>query len=362
MSDNQAKKLYIPGPVQVSDDVFAAMAAPMIGHRMPEYATLHASVTGQLQQLLNTKDPVFLSTSSAFGIMEGAVRNLVQKRCANFGNGAFSTKWHDVTKRCGIAADLFSAEWGQPITAAMVDEALASGKYDAMTMVHNETSTGVMSPLAEIAEVMKKYPYVSFIVDTVSSMTAVPIDFSALGLDVCLAGVQKAFGLPPGLAVCAVSRNALDKAKATPNRGYYFDFEEFEKADLKHNTPSTPCISLIYGMDAQLKKMFAEGLENRYQRHADMAAATQNWLQQQGFGLFAAEGYRSMTLTSGSNAAGIDLDQLKKLAGERGYAMDNGYGKIKNKTFRIPHMADMTMADLNEYFILLEELLPQVRG
>jgi len=357
-----AKKLFIPGPVEVSNDVFAAMSSPMIGHRMPEYAALHQSVTSQLQTLLNTKDPVFLSTSSAFGIMEGAVRNLVQKRCANFGNGAFSTKWHDVTKRCGIKADLFTAEWGQPITAEMVDKALASGDYDAMTMVHNETSTGVMSPLEEIAEVMKKYPYVSFIVDTVSSMTAVPIDFKALGLDVCLAGVQKAFGLPPGLAVCAVSRAALDKAKATPNRGYYFDFEEFEKNDLKHNTPSTPCISLIYGMDAQLKKMFAEGLDNRYRRHAQMAEATRNWITAQGFGLFAAEGHRSMTLTSGANDGRTDLDMLKKLVGERGYAMDNGYGKIKNETFRIPHMADMTLADLEEYFALLEELLPQVRS
>ena len=357
-----AKKLFIPGPVEVSNDVFAAMSSPMIGHRMPEYAALHQSVTSQLQSLLNTTEPVFLSTSSAFGIMEGSVRNLVQKRCANFGNGAFSSKWNDVTKRCGLEADLFSAEWGQPITPEMVDEALSTGKYDAMTMVHNETSTGVMSPLAEIAEVMKKYPDVSFIVDTVSSMTAVPIDFTALGLDVCLAGVQKAFGLPPGLAVCAVSRKALDKAKTTPNRGYYFDFEEFEKNDLKHNTPSTPCISLIYGLDAQLKKMFAEGLDNRYQRHAEMAEATRAWVVKQGFGLFAAEGCRSMTLTSGANDGRTDLEALKKLVGARGYAMDNGYGKIKNETFRIPHMADMCLADLEEYFALLEELLPQVRS
>ncbi len=356
------KKLYIPGPVEVSADVFAAMSSPMVGHRMPEYAELHASVTGGLQRLLNTEQPVFLSTSSAFGIMEGAVRNMVQKRCANFANGAFSTKWHDVTKRCGIEADLFATDWGQPVTAAMVDAALASGKYDAMTMVHNETSTGVMSPLDEIAAVMRKYPDVSFIVDTVSSMSAVPIDFTALGVDVCLAGVQKAFGLPPGLAVCAVSARALEKAQHTPARGYYFDFCEFAKNDLKHNTPSTPCISLIYALDMQLKKMFAEGLEQRYRRHADMAAATRAWLEGQGFGLFAAPGCRSMTLTCASNDGGTDLERLKKLAGERGYAMDNGYGKIKNATFRIPHMADMTMDDLTEYFALLEELLPQVRS
>lgn len=356
------KKLYIPGPVEVSLDVLQAMTAPMVGHRMKEYAELHGRVTRGLKTLLNTTDPVFLSTSSAFGIMEGAVRNLVQKRCANFGNGAFSTKWHDVTQRCGLEADLFSAEWGQPVTPELVDSALATGKYDAMTLVHNETSTGVMSPLAEIAAVMQKYPEVSFIVDTVSSMSAVPLDVSALGTDVCLAGVQKAFGLPPGLAVCAVSARALQKAATTPNRGYYFDFLEFAANDAKDNTPSTPCISLIYALDHQLKKMFAEGLEQRYARHRQMAEATRAWVLAQGFSLFAAEGARSVTLTSGANDGRTDLEALKKLAAEAGYAIDNGYGKIKNQTFRIPHMADMTQADLDELFELLETLLPKVRG
>lgn len=356
------KKLYIPGPVEVSPDVMEAMCAPMIGHRMAEYGQLHEKVTRGLKTLLNTEDPVFLSTSSAFGVMEGAVRNLVQKRCACFGNGAFSTKWHDVTRRCGIEADLYSADWGQAITAAMVDDALASGKYDAMTLVHNETSTGVMSPLEEIADVMQKYPEVSFIVDTVSSMSAVPLDLSELKTDVCLAGVQKAFGLPPGLAVFAVSPRALDKARNTPDRGYYFDFEEFEKNDLKHNTPSTPCISLIYALAHQLDKMFAEGLENRFARHANMADTVRQWVQEKGFTLFAAEGARSQTLTCAINDGRTDLEQLKSLAAEQGYAIDNGYGKIKNKTFRIAHMADMTMDDLQALFDLLESLLPRVRS
>lgn len=357
-----SKKLYIPGPVEVGLDVLEAMTAPMVGHRMPEYATVHHEVTTALKALLHTADPVFLSTSSAFGVMEGAVRNLVQKRCASFANGAFSGKWHDVIRRCGLEADLFSAEWGRPVTPEMVDAALATGKYDAMTLVHNETSTGVMSPLADIAAVMRKYPDVSFIVDTVSSMSAVPLDLEALGTDVCLAGVQKAFGLPPGLAVFAVSRRALDKARTTPNRGYYFDFEEFAKNDAKDNTPSTPCISLIYALNHQLKKMAAEGLEKRYARHRQMAEVTRAWVQRQGFSLFATEGARSMTLTCGCSDGRTDLERLKKLAGERGYAIDNGYGKIKNQTFRIPHMADMTLADLEELFALLEELLPQARN
>ncbi|MBE0599490.1 MAG: alanine--glyoxylate aminotransferase family protein [Desulfuromonadales bacterium] len=355
------KKLYIPGPVEVGLDVMQALTAPMIGHRTAEYAQLHRRVTDGLKQLLNTADPVFLATSSAFGVMEGAVRNLVQKRCACFGNGAFSSKWHDVTVRCGLAADLYEAPWGEPISAAMVERALATGKYDALTVVHNETSTGVMSPLEEIAAVMRNYPEVSFIVDTVSSMSAVPLDLSRLQTDVCLAGVQKAFGLPPGLAVFAVSRRALDKARTTPNRGYYFDFEEFEKNDEKDNTPSTPCISLIYALAHQLDKMFAEGLENRYARHRSLAEATRAWVQKHGFSLFAAEGAGSVTLTCARTDGRTDLELLQKLAGERGYALDNGYGKIKNQTFRIAHMADATLADLEELFDLLEGLLPKTR-
>ncbi len=357
-----SKKLYIPGPVEVGIDVLEAMTAPMIGHRTRDYAALHGRVTTGLKSLLNTADPVFLSTSSAFGVMEGAVRNLVQKRCANFGNGAFSTKWHDVTRRCGLEADLFTAEWGEPITPEMVDAALATGKYDAVTVVHNETSTGVMSPLEEIAAVLARFPEVSFIVDTVSSMSAVPLDVAALGTDVCLAGVQKAFGLPPGLAVFAVSARALEKAGTTPNRGYYFDFLEFAANDAKDNTPSTPCISLIYGLDHQLRKMFAEGLENRYARHARMAEMTRTWVLDQGFGLFAAPSCRSQTLTCAAGDGRTDLELLKKLAADRGYAIDNGYGQIKNRTFRIPHMADMTEADLTELFTMLEELLPQARN
>lgn len=359
--EKMKKKLFIPGPVEVSPDVLEAMAVPMIGHRTKEYAELHEKAVRGLRQLLNAEGPVFLSTSSAFGVMEGAVRNLVQKRCACFANGAFSKKWHDVTLRCGIEADLISTPWGSPVTPEMVAETLATGKYDAMTLVHNETSTGVMSPLEEIAAVMRDYADVSFIVDTVSSMSAVPLDVSALGTDVCLAGVQKAFALPPGLAVFSVSEKALEKAGTTPGRGYYFDFIEFAKSAEKHNTPSTPCISQVYALAHQLDKMQAEGLENRYRRHRRMAEATREWVLAQGFSLFPREGYCSMTLTCAGNDGKTDWEKLKKLAAERGYALDNGYGKIKNETFRIAHMGDFTMEDMGELFELLEELLPRVR-
>ena len=234
------KKLFIPGPIEISPEILDALTTPMIGHRMPEYARLHQGVTDKLKKLMFTEDRVFLSTSSAFGAMEGAVRNLVGKRCANFCNGAFSDKWHNVTLACGKEADAFKVNWGEPITPELVDEALATGKYDAITLIHNETSTGVMSPLPEIAQVLKKYPDVLSIVDTVSSMSALKIPVAELGIDCCVFGVQKAFALPPGLAVFTASERALERAKEVPGRGYYFDFLEFAAADEKDNTPSTP--------------------------------------------------------------------------------------------------------------------------
>jgi aspartate aminotransferase-like enzyme len=351
------KKLFIPGPVEIAPEVLQAMATPMIGHRMKEYAALHGGVTRKLKTVLATEDRVFLATSSAFGVMEGAVRNLVGRRCANFCNGAFSDKWHDVTRRCGKGADAFKVEWGQPVTPELVDAALATGKYDAMTLIHNETSTGVMSPLPEIAQVLRRYPEVVSIIDTVSSMSALPVPVAELGIDCCIFGVQKAFALPPGLAVFTATQKALDRAATVEGRGYYFDFLEFAANDDKDNTPSTPCISQIYAMDCQLDRFLAEGLEARFARHRALAGRVREWVQENGFGFFAAEPYRSLTLTCATNDRGADLAGIKKRMGERGYAFDDGYGKIKGATFRIAHMGDLQMEELDMFLSVLGEEL-----
>ena len=332
----------------------------MIGHRMKEYGELHGRVTTGLKKLMFTDDRVFLATSSAFGVMEGAIRNLVGKRCANFCNGAFSDKWHDVTLRCGKQADAIRFDWGTPVTPEAVEKTLATGKYDCMTMIHNETSTGVMSPLPEIAEVMRKFPEVLFVVDTVSSMSALKIPVQELGIDSCIFGVQKAFALPPGLAVFTASEKALQRAASIEGRGYYFDFIEFAANDDKNNTPSTPCISLIYALDCQLQRMFAEGLENRWLRHDNLARYVRSWLTDRGFESFPAAAYRSQTLTCSRNSRGIDLGSLKKNLSEAGFAFDDGYGKIKSETFRIAHMGDMTQADLDELFSAITAILPEL--
>src|SRR3954466_4338633 len=278
-------KLHIPGPVEVSERTFKAFASPMIGHRGQGFKDLSAKIQPQLQQLLSTKQLVYLSTSSAWGVMEGAIRNLVAKKVLNCMCGAFSDKWLDVSKKCGKHADGLQVEWGSPIRAEAIDKKLATGEFDAITLIHNETSTGTMSPLAEVAALKKKYPDVMFIVDSVSSMTAVPLKFDELGIDVLLAGTQKAFALPPGLALFVCSPAALAKAATLKDRGYYFDFIEFQKNAEQSMTPSTPSIGHVFALESKLQDFFAEGLEARYARHSRTNQMTRDWAAKHGFNL-----------------------------------------------------------------------------
>jgi aspartate aminotransferase-like enzyme len=353
-------KLHIPGPVEVSEKTYKALCSPMIGHRGQGFKDLYAKVQPQLQQLLATKQLVYLSTSSAWGVMEGAIRNLVQKKVLNCMCGAFSDKWFDVSKKCGKAAEALQVDWGSPIRAEAVDKKLATGEFDALTLIHNETSTGTMSPLAEIAVLKKKYPDVIFIVDAVSSMTALPIKFDELGIDVLLAGTQKAFALPPGLAVFVASPAALAKAATAKDRGYYFDFVEFEKNAKDSMTPSTPSISHIYALSSKLDEFYAEGLEQRYARHKQTNQLIHDWAAKHGFTLFPEKGFESVTLTCVNNGAKpggrtVDVAKLQKLVKERGFLIDGGYGKIKGTTFRISNMGDETEATMNHLIAALDE-------
>lgn len=347
-------KLFIPGPVDVSPAVFAAMQSPMIGHRSADFQQLYAATQPMLKRLFHTERPVFISTSSAWGVMEGALRNLVKKGVLNCCCGAFSDKWFDVAKRCGKFAEAYQVEWGQPLDPEAIRQHLSSGKFDAITVVHNETSTGVLNPLEQIAKVVAEFEDVALIVDTVSSFSALPVPMDEWGIDVMLAGVQKALALPPGIAVFAVSEKALAKAKDLPDRGYYFDFIEFENNAAKNMTPSTPCISLIYGLLQQLQTIEAEGLEARYQRHAETNAMVHRWVEKHGLEFFAPAGFRSKTLTCIANNRQIDIPTIAKTMREKHHiAIDGGYGKIKGTTFRLSNMGNETPATIQ---ILLDAL------
>lgn len=349
-------KLFIPGPIEVSEKTYRALCEPMIGHRSGDFKALYAEIQPKLQTLFGTTRPVFLSTSSAWGVMEGSIRNLVGKKVLNCMCGAFSDKWLDVSKRCGVQADSLQVEWGQPILAAQVEEKLATGEYDALTLIHNETSTGVRSPLAEIAAVVKKFPEVMFIVDTVSSFSTEPIPMDELGIDVLLTGSQKALALPPGLALFAVSERAMARAKTIEGRGYYFDFVEFAKNQAEDMTPSTPVIPHIYALRSKLEDIFSEGVEARHARHAKLNAIVHEWVKAKGFEFFAPEGYRSISLTCVKNNLNVDVAAwIKRLREKHGMVIDGGYGKLKGKTFRISNMGDETEETIRELLANLDD-------
>lgn len=347
-------KLFIPGPVEVSEKTYQAMTTPVFGHRSQDFVALYQSVQPGLQQLFCTTDPVYLSTSSAWGIMEGALRNLVQRKVLNVCSGAFSDKWYDVARRCGKEAEALSYEWGTPVDPEDVRARLQTGDFDTITLIHNETSTGTMNPLPEIMEVIREFPEVISVVDCVSSFSAVKIEKDLLGVDILLCGTQKALALPPGLALCTVSERARQRAKQLPDRGYYFDFLEFQKNHEKGMTPSTPVIPLIFALKSKLEDIFAEGLEARYARHAKLNGLVHAWLDRMGLETLPPRAFASKSLSCVKNSLDWDISALNAwLKASHNCVIDGGYGKIKGTTFRISNMGDESEDTINQ---LLEQL------
>ena len=330
----------------------------MIGHRGEDFKNLYRDIHPELQTLFGTKQPVFLSTSSAWGVMEASIRNLVDRGVLCCMCGAFSDKWLDVARRCGKNAEPLQVEWGKHIDQKNVDHALASGKFDTVTLIHNETSTGVMNPLPEICCTLAKYADVALIVDTVSSFSAMKIDMDALGIDVMLTGTQKALALPPGFSLFSVSEKAFARAEKQKDRGYYFDFLEFRKQQAEWMTPSTPSIGHIFALQSKLDEIFEEGLQARFDRHAKTNAVVHDWVRKSGFEFFAEEGFRSKTLTCVKNNKGIDvLAFAKRLREEHHLVIDPGYGKLRGKTFRLSNMGDETEKTVSQLLGCVEDVL-----
>lgn len=352
------KKLFIPGPVDVREDVLLKMATPQISHRGKEASALQRSISEKLKKVMYTENEILLSTSSGSGLMEGAIRSCTRKRAAVFSVGAFGDRWYKMAQANNVPADIFKSELGKPTTPEMVEEALATGKYDLITITHNETSTAIMNPVEEIAAVIKKYPDVIFCMDTVSSMGGTKIEVDKLGVDICITSTQKCLGLPAGLSICSISEKAIEAAKQVEFRGLYFDLLEMYQyiKDKDYQYPSTPSLAHMFALDYQLDNILEEGLENRFARHLEMAKITREWANKH-FEMLAEEKYASNTLTTIKNTKEINVSDLNKELGKRGYIISNGYGKLKDLTFRIAHMADTSIDELKTLLSVMEEIL-----
>ena len=350
--------MFVPGPVDVSPDVLQQQTKAMMPHRSKDFETIFQRSADKLRQIFYTQYRIFIMTNSGSGAQESAVRNLAKERVLNCVNGAFAKRWYDVSVANGKQADKVEAPFGQPILPDMVEEALKKQKYELITLVHNETSTGVQNPVKEIAEVVHKVsPDTLIAVDAVSSLGGAKIEMDAWGLDVLFTSSQKCLALPPGLALIGVNDRAMARAAEVPFRGWYFDYLLLEKHRLKDSTPMTPAMSLIYALDYQIDRMLAEGLENRFARHSAMAKFSQTWATKKGWPLFAPEGYRSQTITVVVNPPTFDCGEFNKFIGPRGLRMANGYGDLKGKTFRIAHMAEIQMSDLENLLNGIDEFM-----
>ena len=354
-------KLFIPGPTQVAPEVLQAQTQPMVGHRSKDFADLFYRILPRLKQVLQTEQHVYITASSGTGLQEAAIRNAVRpgRKVLNMVAGAFGDRWHQVAVSNGKDAVRVDIPWGQPVRPEDVDAALAQGGFDAVTIVHNETSTGVMSDLEPIARLVREtYPDVLLLVDAVSSASGVSIPFDAWGLDMLLTSSQKAFALPPGLAFAAVSDRMLERARQVPHRGWYFDLLKLESyLAAGKTTPATPALSLLYALDLQLDRILAEGLENRWARHRTCMELTHAWAQEQGFQLFPEPGFESPTVTSIRNTRDIDIPAMIAFARQHHMIIGNGYGPLKNQTFRIAHMGELGPDDMQALFHVLTTFL-----
>lgn len=350
--------MFIPGPVDVAEEVLQAQTKAIIPHRSAEFQELFQWAESQLRKMFFTEGRVFITASSGSGLQEAAVRNFVSGRMLACVNGAFGSRWHAVAQSNGKDVDKLEVDWQQPVSPEIVAEAVAGKTYDIVAVVHNETSTGIMNPIKEIAQVVhESNPDTLVCVDAVSSFSGVNLEMDNWGLDMVLTSSQKCLALPPGLGFAAVNERAMARAKTVENRGWYFDFVRLEKHREKDSTPATPAISLIYALEAQLKRMLAEGLENRFARHSAMAERVQSWSFENGLEMYAPEGYRSQTVTTIENTLGIDVSALNEFLLARDMRIAGGYGHIKSHTFRIGHMGELRLEDVNVLLAALEEYL-----
>jgi predicted phosphoserine aminotransferase len=354
-------RFFLPGPTEVRAEVLHSMVQPMIGHRVPEMEALIGHIQPGLRYVFRTSRPVYITASSATGLMEAGVRNGARRRVLSLVNGAFSERFYKIALATGLQADPLEVEWGAVHTPDLVANALRRGIYDAVTVVHSETSTGALNPIQELAQVTRAAGDVALLVDSVSSMAGAPLETDAWGIDFVLTGSQKSFALPPGLAFGVAQPSLLERARSKSDRGVYFDFLEFEKNIQNNQTPNTPAVSLLFALATQLDYIREETIEGRWARHSAMAEHTYRWVDEMGerglpMEILAPAGYRSPTVTCIRAPKGWSGPRVAAEARARGFQIATGYGRLKDDSFRIGHMGDHTVDELDDLLNALAEL------
>jgi aspartate aminotransferase-like enzyme len=351
-----SNRLFTVGPVEVFPDTLEAMSKPMIIHRGKEYQTLQKGIVEKLHKALDTDMEIYLSPCSATGFLESCVRCGVQKKMVGFSNGSFGDRWQQIGTLNGKLVDKVDCEWGKAIRKSNI-EGKISKEAEAVTVVSNESSTGVLNPMVEIAKAVKENGDPLLFVDGVTAVGTVDMRIKEMQPDALVFGSQKALALPPGLAIVCVSQRLLKKAETVENRGYYFDLLEIKKFADKDLPLTTPAISLLYGLDYQLDKWLKEGSSARFERHDAMTKMVHGWAKKR-FGLYAEQGFRSKSI-SVVETGKFDFATFDKKLREKGFQISPGYGKVKESTFRVGHMGDLTTSDIKDLLDVMDAVLEE---
>ena len=356
-------RFFLPGPTEVHPAVLAAMTQPMIAHRGKAFEAIFARLQEGLRDVFRTTRPVFISSSSATGLMEAAIRCAPPGPVLAAVNGAFSERFAQIVRATGRELDVLDVPWGRAVDPDDVAARLRSRRYGALTVVHSETSTGALSDVHALARVAREAG-VYCLVDSVTGVGGVPLHMDAWALDFALTGSQKALALPPGLAFGVASEQYMATAAQAPNRGLYFDLVEFEEFGKKNQTPHTPSLSLFYALDAQLARIRAETMEARWARHLAMAERTHRWVAERedrfGIRVLPPAGERSLTVTTITLPERITTDQVVRAVAARGYTIGGGLLRLKGKTFRIGHMGEHTLEELEGCLAACDEGLAEL--
>jgi aspartate aminotransferase-like enzyme len=350
-------KFFIPGPTWVRPEILQEMARPMIGHRGAEFKELFRRINADVKTLFATTQDTFVVTASGTGVMQAALENCVGKRVLVTTCGAFSERWMNIAESLGLEVDRLDAGWGHAVDPEALSDHMASrrGHYDAVTITHNETSTGVTNDVQALARVVREGSADTLVlVDSVSALGGMPVQFDEWAFDVCLASVQKGLALPPGITVAAISQRGLERARKHPYRGTYFDFVEYKKHADNDGVPSTPSIPHFYALAKQLENILrVETLEKRFERHRRMRDITIERTARIAR-LASDREHASVTVTALEPV--MSPETIRSRMKERGYTLAGGYGEWKERTFRIGHMGDISLESLERMLDALDEV------
>ncbi|QLC35230.1 alanine--glyoxylate aminotransferase family protein (plasmid) [Halarchaeum sp. CBA1220] len=358
--DYPDKTLYIPGPTEVREDVIEEMAQPMFGHRMDRMTDLYTTIVEDTKEFLGTENDVVVLTASGTEFWEASTLNLVDENILVPTCGSFSERHANVAERLGKDVDRLEYDWGDAVKPEDIRRHLEQSEkhYDVVACVMNESSTGVRNPIEEVGDVLQDYPDTYFVVDAVSALGGDYVDIDAHGIDVIFASTQKAFAMPPGLAVCAVSEEAYERELEKDEASWYGGFQRsLDYYDRKGQTHSTPAIPVMLAYRKQMKYMLEEGHAGRDARHREMAEYTREWAREH-FDMFPEAGYESQTVSCIENTQGIDVAAtIEEVSEEYDFVFSNGYGsQLGEETFRIGHMGEHDVESIRALTDAIEDV------